>query len=187
MLVSIHIGFRHCGKKISVIVDYTIKARQLNLTTVIYILDVYLLDGNEINNHWCIHFLVPISEAFSTSFHNFLEKFIRRVPIIDSVLSAIGDCELMLFQKRIDQLDFNDKQHTTLDMLKDFIILKSITVIEHDNLCFGEAIFNNEPDRAMFRKKKEDIKLVSHEILDHDIKLPVPKRVFLTFNLIDIF
>ena len=46
MVVSIYIGYRHCGKKtISVIVDYTIKARQLNPTTVIYVLDVYRLDG----------------------------------------------------------------------------------------------------------------------------------------------
>ena len=58
------------------------------------------------------------------------------------------------------------------------MILKSITVFEHDDLCFGEAIFNNEPDRTMCRYKKEDIKLVSHKNLDHDIKLPVSKRVF---------
>ena len=178
MVVSIHIGFRHSGKKtISVNVDYTIKARQLFLTTVIYVLDVDLLDGGEIKNHWCIRFLIPISEACSTSFHDFLEKFIRRVLITESVLSAKGAFELMVFQNRIDQLDFPDKQHTALDMLKDFMIFKSITVIEHD-LCFGEAVFNDEPDLAMFRYKKEDITLVSHEKLDHDIKLPVPKRVF---------
>ena len=135
MVVSIHIGFRHCGKKtISVIVDYTIKARQLNPTTVIYVLDVELLDGGEIKNHCCIRFLVPISEACSTSFHDFLEKFIRRVLITDPVLSSIGAFELMVFQNRIDQLDFPDRQHTALNMLKYFMILKSITVIEHDDL-----------------------------------------------------
>ena len=90
MVVSIHIGYIHCGKKtISVIVDYTIKARQLNPTTVIYVLDVDFLDGGKIKNRWCIHFLVPINEAWSTSFHNFLEKFIRRVLITDSVLCSI--------------------------------------------------------------------------------------------------
>ena len=93
----------------------------------------------------------------------------------------------MVFQNRIDQHDCFDQQHTALDMLKDFMILKSITVIEHDDLCFGEAIFNDEPDLAMYWYKKEDKKIVTHEILDHDIKLPVPKRVFWTFNLIDIF
>ena len=73
MVVSIHIGFRHCGKKtISVIVVYTIKARQLNPTTVIYVLDVDLLDGCKSKNHWCIRFLVPICEAGSTSFHDFV-------------------------------------------------------------------------------------------------------------------
>ena len=98
MVVSIHIGLRHCGKKtISVIVDYKIKARQLNPTTEIYVLDVELLDGGKINNHWCIRFLVPISEACSTSFHDFMEKFNRRVLIIDSVLSSIGAVELMVF------------------------------------------------------------------------------------------
>ena len=52
MVVTIHIGFRHCGKKtISVIVDYLIKAGQINLTTVIYVLDVELLDGGKITNH----------------------------------------------------------------------------------------------------------------------------------------
>ena len=72
MVVSIHIGFRHCGKKtISVIVDYSIKARQINPTTVIYVVNVKLLDGGEIKNHWCIRFLVPIIEACSTSFHDF--------------------------------------------------------------------------------------------------------------------
>ena len=57
------------------------------------------------------------------------------------------------------------------------MILKSIDVIEHDDLFFGEASFNNEPDLAMFRYKKEDKKIVSHENLDHDIKFPVPNRV----------
>ena len=130
MVVSIHIGFRHCGKKnISVIVYYLMKDRQINSTTVIYVVDVELLDGREITNHWCIHFLVPISEACSTSFHDFLEKFIRRVLITDLVLSFIGAYELMVFINRIDQLDFPDKQHTALDMFNNIMILTSITVI----------------------------------------------------------
>ena len=76
----------------------------------------------------------------------------------------------MLFQNRIDQLDFPDQQNTALDMLKDFMILKSITVIEHDDLFFGEVIFNDEPDLALFRYKKEEKKIVSHENFNHDIK-----------------
>ena len=179
MVVLIHIGFRHCGKKtISVIVDYTFNARQLNPTTVIYVLDVDLLDGGEIKNHWCIRFLVPIYEACSTSFHNFLEKFILRVVITDSVLSSIGAYELMVFQTRMDQFDFPKQQQTALDILKDFMILKSITVIEHDDLFFGNAIFNDEPDLAMFRYNKEK-KIVSHENLDHDIKMQGSKGVLI--------
>ena len=56
----------------------------------------------------------------------------------------------MVFQNRIYQLDFPDKQHTALDMLKDCMILKSITVIEHDDFWFNEAVFNKEPVLAMF-------------------------------------
>ena len=134
MVVSIHIGFRHCGKKtIFVIVDYSIKARQINPTTVIYVVDVELLDGGEIKHYWCIRFLVPISEACSTMFHDFYEQFIRRVLITDPVLSSIGAFELMVFQNRIDKLDFRDKQQSAIDMLKDFMIVKSITVIEYDD------------------------------------------------------
>ena len=103
MVVSIHIGFRHCGiKTISVIVDYSIKARQINHTTVIFVVDVELLDGGEIKNYWCKRFLVRISEACSTSFHDFLEKFIWRVLITDPVLSSIGAFELMVYQNRMD-------------------------------------------------------------------------------------
>ena len=77
MVVSINIGFKHCkNKTISVIVNYKIKARQIHPTTVIYVLDVDLVDGGERKNHWCIRFIVPISEACYTSFHDFLEKFI---------------------------------------------------------------------------------------------------------------
>ena len=62
MVLSIHIGFRHCGKKtISVIVNYTIKSRQLNPTTVIYVVDVKLLDGGETNIFGVTVFLYPLS------------------------------------------------------------------------------------------------------------------------------
>ena len=91
MVVSIHIGFRQCRKKtISVIVDYTIKARQLNTTTVIYVADVELLDGGKTKDHWFIRFRVPIIKAFSMSFHDFLKKLILRVLITNFVLSSIN-------------------------------------------------------------------------------------------------
>ena len=78
MAKSIHIGFWHRGKKtISVIVDYPIKSRQQNPTTVLYVVDFELLDGGETKYHWCIRLIVPTIKAFRKSFHNFLEKFIR--------------------------------------------------------------------------------------------------------------
>ena len=75
----------------------------------------------------------------------------------------------MEFQNRIDQLDFPKQQQTALDILRDYMISKSIIVIEHDDLFIGDVIFNKEPDLAMFRYKK------------------VNKGVFWSLNLIDIF
>ena len=59
------------------------------------------------------------------------------------------------------------------------MILKGITVIEHDALFFGDAIFAYEPDLALFRYKKEDKKIMSHDDLDNDIKMQVPKGVLI--------
>ena len=107
MVSSIHIGFRHCRKRtISVIVDYTVKRRQLNPTTVIFIVNVELLDGGKVKNQWCIRFLVPITEATHVSFHNFLDRFIRKVLITDSILCSIKAFELMKFKSKISQNDF---------------------------------------------------------------------------------
>ena len=84
----------------------------------------------------------------------------------------------MVFQNRMDQLDFPKQQQTALDMLRDFMIFKSITVIEHHDLFFGDAIFNVEPDLAMFRYKNE-MKIVSQENLNHDIKMQVSQVVLI--------
>ena len=154
MVISIHIGFRHCGKKtIPVIVDYTTKSRQLDPTTVIKVVDVELLDGGVTKDHWCIRFLLPTIEAFGNSFHNFLDTFICRVLITDSVLSSIDAFELMEFQNKMNLLDFPKQQQTALDILRDYMISKSIIVIEHDDLLIGDVIFNKEPDLEMFRYK----------------------------------
>ena len=129
MVLSIHIGFRHCEKRnISVIVDYSIKSRQLNPTTVIFIINVELLDGGEVKNQWFLRFLVPITEAFHVSFHNVLEIFIRKVLITDSVLSSIKAFELMEFTNKISKIDFQQKQ-TSLDILKYYIYSIGITII----------------------------------------------------------
>ena len=61
----------------------------------------------------------------------------------------------MVFHNKMDKLDFPKQQQTALDMLRDFIIFKSITVIKHDDLVVGDGIFNDEPDLAMFRNKKQ--------------------------------
>ena len=134
MVSSIHIGFRHCGKRtISVILDYTIKSRKLNFTTVIFGVNVELLDGGEVKNQWYIRFLVPITEVSDLFFHDFLDKFIRKVLITDSVLSSIGAFELIEFNNKISQIDFQQKQ-TSLYVLKDYMFSKGITILEHDDL-----------------------------------------------------
>ena len=51
------------------------------------------------------------------------------------------------------EIDFSKQQQTALDMLRDFMILKSIIVTEHDDFFFGDAIFNDLLDHAMFRFK----------------------------------
>ena len=78
------------------------------------------------------------------SFHEFLEKFIWRVLITDSVLSSIGAYELIVFQNRIDKLNFSQQQQTDLNILRDYIISKSIAVIEHNDLFYGDIIFNDD-------------------------------------------
>ena len=55
------------------------------------------------------------------------------------------------------------------------MILTRITVIEHDDIIFGDAIFNDKPDLAMLRYTKEDKKIMSHEDFDHEIKRQVLK------------
>ena len=75
----------------------------------------------------------------------------------------------MEFQNSMDQLEFPKQQQTALNILRDYMISKSTTVIEHDDLFIRDVIFNKEPDLAMFRYKN------------------VNEGVFLSFNLIDIF
>ena len=75
----------------------------------------------------------------------------------------------MEFQNKIDQLDFPKQQQTALDILRDYIISKSIIVIEHDDLFICDVIFNKEPELKMFRYKN------------------VNEGVFWSFNLNDFF
>ena len=69
------------------------------------------------------------------------------------MLSSIGAFELMEFQNKIDKLDFPKHQQTALEILRDYMISKSIIVIEHDDLFIGNVIVNKEPDLVLFRYK----------------------------------
>ena len=73
----------------------------------------------------------------------------------------------MVFQNKIDQLDFLQQQQTDLNILRDYMISKSIAVIEHNDLFYGDLIFNDKPDLAMFRYKNENKKFLSHEELQN--------------------
>ena len=63
----------------------------------------------------------------------FFDRFIRKVLITDSVLSSIGAFELIEFNNKISQIDFQQKQ-TSLYILKDYMFSKGITILEHDDL-----------------------------------------------------
>ena len=97
--------------------DYTIKSKQLNPTTLIVVVNVELLDEGKIKNQWCIRFLVPITEASHESSHNFLDKIIRKVLNSDSILSKIEAYGLMEFKGNISEIDFQQKQ-ASLHILK---------------------------------------------------------------------
>ena len=150
--------------------DYTIKSRQLNPTTVIIIVNVELLDGGKVKNQWCIRFLVPITEAFHVSFGNFLKRFIRKVLITDSVLSSIGAFELMEFKNKISKIDFQQKQTSLINViiLKDYMYSKGITIIEHDDFFFNAGA-NNEPHLHVIRFKQDDEEFVSDEEVSREL------------------
>ena len=161
MVLSIHIGFRHCGKRtISVIVDYSIMRIQHNPTTVIFVINVELLDGGKLKINGFYVFSYP-SPRIPMSFHNFLDRFIRKVVITDSVLSSIGAFELMECKNKISQIDFKQNQ-TSLQILKDYMFSKGITIIEHDDFIFN-ASFNNEPHLHVCRVKQDEKEFVSDE------------------------
>ena len=55
-------------------------------------------------------------------FHDYLDKFIRRVFITDSVLSSIGGFEFMAHQNMTEHIDFQQQQQTMLNILKEYIL-----------------------------------------------------------------
>ena len=65
------------------------------------------------------------------SFHDFLDRFIRKVLITDFVLSSIGAFELMELKNNISINDFQQEQ-TSLHILKDHMFYKGITILEYE-------------------------------------------------------
>ena len=95
------------------------------------------------------------------SFHNFLDRFIRKALIIDFVFSSIGAFELMEFTNKISQINFQQKQ-TSYNILKDYMFSEGITILEHDDLVFNASI-NSKPHLHLFRFKQDDKEFVSDE------------------------
>ena len=122
----------------------------------------------KIKNHWCMRFLVFISEECTISFHDCLEKFIRRVLITDFVLSFINAFELMMLHKSMDKLEVLKQQKTALNILRDFMIFKSITVIEH-KVFFCSASSNHKPHFKLFRFKQIDEDFISNDELSREL------------------
>ena len=148
------------GLFIFVIMEYTIKSRQLNPTTVTFVVNVELVDGGEVNNQWCIRFLVPITEASHVSFHNFQNRLIRKILITESVLSSLEAFELIKFKNNISQIEFQQNQ-TSL------VILKKITCFQKESQSWNMMIFfnagsNNEPHLHVFRFKQDEEEFVSN-------------------------
>ena len=121
-------------KNISIKVKYTIKSRQINISTFIYAVGVTLVDGNKNKDHWVLRFLVPISHYLRYSFITFLQRLIRTVIITDSVLYSIGALELMKFQNKIDQHDISVKAKAELDDLRKSLLSMGVTILEHDDI-----------------------------------------------------
>ena len=102
------------------------------------------------------------------SFHNYLDRFIRKVLITDSVLCLIGDFDQMEFKNKIIKIDFQQKR-TSLDILKDYMFSKGITLIEHDDFVFN-AGYNNELHLHVFRFKLNDEEFVRDEEVSRELR-----------------
>ena len=166
---SIPIGRRQCGeKKILVEVKYTIKARQINLSTFIYTVGVTLVDGNKNMDHWVLQFLVPISHHLRYSFITFRQRLIRTVLITDSVLDSIGALELMKFQNKIDQHDITVKENAELDDLRKSMFSMGVTILEHDDI-YHCSTSDHEPELVMFRYKDENKYFISDKVFSREL------------------
>ena len=160
---SFPIGRRQCGeKKISVEVKYTIKARQINVSTFIYAVGVTLVDGNKNKDHCVLRFLVSISNHLRYSFITFLQRLIRTVLITDSVLYSIGAIDLIKLQNKIDQHDITVQEKAELNDLRKSMLSMGVTILEHDDI-YHFSTSDYEPELAMYRYNNEDNYFISDE------------------------
>lgn len=69
--------------------------------------------------------------------------------ISDFVLSSISVCYSMKIQHNLNQHNLPQQHQTAQNILRDLIISRGITVIEHD-ILFGGICFKDEPYLAIF-------------------------------------
>ena len=124
---------------------YTIKSRQINLNTVIHVVGIDMYYGKEIIGHWCVRFLVPTTMS---GFHYFLDEFITTILITDSLNSVHDDGNTRF------EFTFILKPKQKLDLLRENMVNRGITVLDHDDLFFSGTT-NNEPFLELFRFKQE--------------------------------
>ena len=105
------IGYRQCGlKEILIRLKYILKERPIKLTTDIVAVAIDLLDGNVINNHWCLRFVVLNKHFSSESFILLLQSFIGDVIITDFVLNSIYAFNMMKFHNKFQDYDLSKEK-----------------------------------------------------------------------------
>ena len=183
MLKLFRIGLKICGSnKISVYVEYTIKFRQINISTFINALNVILLDGDFRRYNWVLRFLVPLNHHLRYNLINLLEQLIQTVFITDDVLFSIGAQQLMKFKNKLDQHYIDQQVKEELDCLKQWMLLYGINIIEDDDLFFASNL-NDKPDLAMFRYSKEDEANCDSASLSEP-KINIQGKLFIVYSLL---
>ena len=85
-----------------------------------------------------------------SDFHYFLDEFIETILITDSLSSVHEDGNTRF------ELTFILKPKQKLDLLRDNMVNRNITVFEQDDLFFSSTT-NNEPFLEVFRFKQEEL------------------------------
>ena len=94
-------------------------------------------------------------------FYDFMDRFIRKALITNSVLSLIGAFKLMEFKNKICQIDFQQNQ-ALLHILNNYMFSLRITILEHNDFVVN-ASSNNKTNLQVFRFKQDDVEFVSDE------------------------